>query len=122
MNDDIALLGLGTMGRKIVLLCLMSGFDVMVMSSSYETSKEHIEQIAKDLKSKVAKGQLKPEQVDSMLARLRLVGDLKDLAEVHFVIEAITEEVAANEALYWQIEPHLDKLLLSQMGYPVSST
>jgi 3-hydroxybutyryl-CoA dehydrogenase len=44
-----------------------------------------------------------------MLARLRLVGDLKNLAEVPFVIEAITEEVVAKEALYRQIEPHLNK-------------
>lgn len=106
-SELVAVIGLGTMGKKIVRLCLAHNLRVLTMSRTHESGMMHVAQIGQDLKAKVSKKQLSEEQVKLMLGNLRLVDDIKELGQASFVIEAISEEIAAKHDLYRRIEPHL---------------
>jgi len=105
----IAVIGLGTMGRKITSLVLAHNFRVLSMSRTPESGKRHLEQIRQELMARVSRKQLSEEQATSRLGNLRLVGEIKELGQASYVIETISEEIDAKLNLYHKIEPHLGK-------------
>jgi 3-hydroxybutyryl-CoA dehydrogenase len=104
-GDLVAVIGLGTMGRKIVRLCLAHNFRVLAMSRTPESGRRHLEQIRLDLMAKVSERHISEEQAESMLGGLQLISKLNELGQACFVIEAISEEVATKQNLYRKIEP-----------------
>jgi 3-hydroxybutyryl-CoA dehydrogenase len=108
-HTPVAVIGLGTMGRKIVRLLAASGFTVTTMSRNKESGLKHLDEIKKDVESKVSKGRLTREEADCTMSRIRLTDSHASLKDSMLVIEAVTEDVDAKISLYKQIEPFLPR-------------
>lgn len=106
-DETVAVIGMGTMGRKIILLCLSAGLNVLAMSRSRQSSEKHLTQIRNELQTRVAKGRMAQSDVDTMMQRIQVIGEPEMLSRADFVIEAVNEDLNIKRALYREIDTHL---------------
>ena len=106
-SDTVAVVGLGTMGRKIAELCLANGFHVIGASRTIESGRKAYEKLSLDLTRKAEKGKITPEAKNAMLSRIRLAENLSDLAEASIVIEAVNEDLQVKKDVYRKVEAHI---------------
>ena len=100
----IAIVGLGTMGAGIAQTFAAAGHTVLMFDGHLETLGSAPARIAAGLEPLVAKGKLAPPDRDALLARLRPVQTLDDLAPATLIIEAIAERIEAKQALFATLE------------------
>ena len=105
----VAIIGLGTMGRRIALLCLVNGHRVMATSRTPESTARSLDALRKELSRRVAKGKMTREQMDSLSSRISTMNDMSDLIRASVVIEAANENLELKRSIYRDIEPHLAK-------------
>lgn len=106
MKDIIGVLGTGTMGKSIGLLCLKSEKKVLVFSRSKASSDSFTKYIKENLDSKDL----------SLLDSLDFCYDLENLKNVNFIIEALIEDLDFKKDLFKK----LDKIIPS--GVVLSSS
>lgn len=100
----IGVIGAGTMGHGIAQICAVSGYDVTLVDITEELIQKGREKIALGLDKMVSKGKLTPQEKDQALGRIRGTIDLKDLRDVHFVIEAVSEKEALKLELFKKLD------------------
>jgi len=100
---SVAVIGAGTMGSNIALLFAISGFDVLVIESSEKVRKALRRKNEETLKELVKEGTVK-EKPEEVLLRIKAGRELKDIKEVDFVFEAITEDLHAKRKLLKELE------------------
>ena len=93
----IGVLGCGLMGHGITQVAAQSGYDVVVREVDQDRLDKGIGRIDKQLARAVEKGRM--EQADAEAARGRITPTLEygDLADSDIVIEAIVEDLAAQD-------------------------
>jgi len=99
-------IGAGQMGNGIAQVAAMSGLDVVMNDIKDEFVQRGITTITKFFDRGIEKGKLTQEQKEAVLGCIKPSIDLKDMADVDFVIEAATEQ----EDLKFQIFRHLDEI------------
>jgi 3-hydroxybutyryl-CoA dehydrogenase len=107
LNNVVAVIGMGTMGRKIAELCLANGFHVIASCRTAESSRTALERLSKDLTRKVERGKISHENESLMLSRFRLAEKSVDLAKASIVIEAVNEDIHVKKEAYKKIEEHI---------------
>lgn len=108
-SQVVAIIGLGTMGRRIALLCLVNGHRVMATSRTPESTARSLGALNKELARRVAKGKMTKEQMDLLSSRISRLEDFSDLSGAHVVIEAAPENLGLKREIYRAIEPHLEE-------------
>lgn len=96
--------GAGQMGNGIAQVAATAGLDVIMSDIKLEFAENGLANITKILGKNVNKGKISAEEKDAILNRIKITGDLKDMASADFVVEAATE----NEALKFQVFKDLD--------------
>ena len=106
MSDTpkVGVVGLGAMGAGIAQLAIEAGLETVGREVEPSRAEAARERIAHFLTRKVEKGQLEHASRDAALARLRLAGDLADLADCDVVIEAAFEDLAVKQQLFRELE------------------
>jgi 3-hydroxybutyryl-CoA dehydrogenase len=98
----IAVIGAGLMGHGLAQVFALAGHDVTIYDSSEAslgTVKERIATNLRDLGDD-------PHAVE----RVRPTGDLKDcLRDVHYVVEAVLEDLPLKQKLFAEIETHVHR-------------
>lgn len=107
VGGKVAIVGLGTMGRKIATMCLENDLSVVVLGRTAESGKAAIDRLTVDLKRKVENGKISLDRFSSMMSRIHLANGPKDLKGAFLVIEAVTEDVKIKKQVYERIEPHM---------------
>ncbi len=98
--------GAGQMGNGIAQVAAMSGLQVVMNDISDEFVQKGLNTIKKILSRSVDKGKMSQDEMDAVLGRIQTSVDLKDMANVDFVVEAATE----NEEIKFKIFRDLDEI------------
>ena len=88
----IGMLGAGMMGAGIAMSTAQAGINVVLLDTSVEAAEKGKAYAAKQWGKQVAKGRMKQDAVDAMLARIVPTVDYADLAGCELVVEAVFEK------------------------------
>lgn len=100
----LGVVGAGTMGAGIAQVAAAAGYSVRLFDAAEGAAKTALDGIDVSLSRLVAKGKKTADDVAALLARIEPVGDLRDLAGVSLVVEAIVEDLAAKTSLFAALE------------------
>jgi len=98
--DIFGVVGAGTMGNGIAQVAARAGFEVVLRDVSDEFLGRGMRAIDGSLQRDVDKGRLKEEEKREIVGRIRITTGIADLAGAGFVVEAITENLAAKQELF----------------------
>lgn len=99
----VAVIGLGLMGRSIAACLLAAGHRVTGVTNNLAgsgTVPQRIRELLEEMRSE----RLLDEDVDSVLARFTLAGDLTPAADAIIVFESVTEELTLKKQLLHDAE------------------
>jgi len=96
--------GAGQMGNGIAQVAAMSGLNVVMNDISEEFVQKGLDNIAKLLSRSVEKGKMTAEDKDATLRRIKTCVDLKNMADVDFVVEAATEREDLKFEIFRDLE------------------
>ncbi|GGJ35018.1 3-hydroxyacyl-CoA dehydrogenase family protein [Streptomyces brasiliensis] len=103
--DRILVIGAGTMGAQIGLVCALAGFETAV----YDLAETALDRARTELEERTAraveKGRLSEAERDAAFARLRFGTDLTGpAAKADFVIEAAVERLDVKRKLFAELD------------------
>lgn len=96
----VAIIGAGTMGSGIALCALNAGYRVDLLELSGDALEAGLARIYRELESDVRRQHLRPDQRDTILARLTPTKDFDVVSEADLVVEAIIEDLSAKQRLF----------------------
>jgi 3-hydroxybutyryl-CoA dehydrogenase len=102
--EKLGVVGCGLMGSGIAQTAAQAGLRVPVRDVSTELLDKGFANIDKSLARLVQKGSLAAADRDAARARLQKTTKLEDLAGCDFIIEAITEQLAAKKELFGALD------------------
>jgi 3-hydroxyacyl-CoA dehydrogenase/enoyl-CoA hydratase/3-hydroxybutyryl-CoA epimerase len=95
----VGVIGAGLMGAGIANAAASVGMEVVLIDRSQEAAEGGKAKIAKSLGDQVAKGRMKGDARDALLARIQATGDYSALKGVDLVVEAVFEDRNAKNAV-----------------------
>lgn len=122
--SSVAVLGAGTMGRRIAALLASAGLDVLLLNRASE-GKDKNASVKAAFKSLLTDAPT-PYYTEKALRRITLGNfdeDLPKISEVDLIIEAIREDLNDKRALFSQVEAYLNPKTIvasNTSGLPVS--
>ncbi|WP_433566157.1 3-hydroxyacyl-CoA dehydrogenase NAD-binding domain-containing protein [Nocardia sp. CA-151230] len=104
----VGILGAGMMGAGIAYVTAKAGIDVSLKDISLEAAQKG-KAYSENLEAKaLAKGRTTEEKSRALLARIQPTADVKDLAGVDFIVEAVFENTELKYKVFAEIEDIVD--------------
>src|SRR4051812_17598347 len=103
-DDDVAVIGSGTMGAGIAEVAARAGHAVRLHDIRPNAAARAVADLARRLDRDVARGRLERSGADDVLARGRVVERLDDLAGCGVVVEAVAEDLEVKRTLLRAVE------------------
>ena len=101
----VGVVGMGTMGSQIGIVCARGGFQTIMVDLSEERVGKGLNSIKSFLSNQVKKGKMKSEEVDRILSLIGTTTDLtKGLSNVDLVIEAVFEDIKVKKDLFKKMD------------------
>jgi 3-hydroxybutyryl-CoA dehydrogenase len=100
----IGVIGAGTMGNGIAQVFTQSGLDVRLVDAAMPALDRARGTIEKSLGRFVEKGKMTADARDASLSRLSVGTDVDALADVDYVVEAISEDEQVKRALFARLD------------------
>lgn len=109
MNIDqikqITVVGSGTMGSQIAMVCALAGYHVTLQDINEESLAKAKQSLQSHMQRRVEKGKCSQDQVDQAFDRLRFLSSLEEaVKETDFVIEAIVEKLDVKRAFFAEVD------------------
>ena len=104
MAEIIGVIGAGTMGNGIAQVAARAGYIVIMRDIQEEFLQRGLTNISKSLNRDVAKARLTEEEKQSILGRITTTTAFEPLRDAAFVIEAITEDLAAKREVFIKLD------------------
>lgn len=102
--QHVLVIGAGTMGSQIALVCALAGLEVALTDRDPDALTLAETDLRDRMARQVAKGRRTPAEVDEAFARLHLDTDLPSLTDVDLVIEAVVEKLEVKRALFAELD------------------
>jgi 3-hydroxybutyryl-CoA dehydrogenase len=107
---QVSVIGMGTMGSQIGIVCARAGFQTMMLDISDEEAKAGLERIRSFLNNRQQKGKLEIGAVDKILSLISADSDVaKGLSAADLVIEAVFEDVEVKKQMFKIMDAHSPK-------------
>ena len=105
-GKKVLVVGGGTMGQGIALVCALSGYGTTVVDlpAALPRTRAGIE---KSLADRVKKGRMSAAEMQGFLSSIRMEEGLDAAADADWIIEAIVETLDAKKALFAEIEKRM---------------
>jgi 3-hydroxybutyryl-CoA dehydrogenase len=101
----VGVVGMGTMGSQIGIVCARGGFQTVLVDISEEIITKGLNAIKAFLNSQVKKGKMKDEEINRVLSLISTTTDLtKALSDVELVIEAVFEDMDVKKELFKKMD------------------
>jgi 3-hydroxybutyryl-CoA dehydrogenase len=100
----IGVIGAGTMGHGIALVCAKAGFDVHLHDIKEEFVKKGITSIEKFIDKSVEKGKMTAEDKKNILAKIHGTTSIENLKDADVIIEAIVEETKMKKDVFQKLD------------------
>ena len=104
MIETIGIVGAGTMGNGIAQSAARAGLSVVMHDVTEELVARGLSTIDKSLQRDVDKQRLSGEEKRGIISRIKPTTRLADLSSTEFVVEAVTENLAAKSDLFRQLD------------------
>lgn len=113
--DRVGVVGCGQMGAGIAEICALAGLDVVVVSSSPDSSKNGRIRLERSLARAVAKSRTTAHEAAQALDRIAFETTFDTLAGCHLVVESVVEDEPTKLQVLRQIDEVLpeDALIAS---------
>ena len=103
--NNVCVVGMGTMGSQIGIVCARGGFRTILVDLSEESIKKGLGSIKSFLSSQVRKERMKGEEMEEVLSLITTTTDLaKALSDVTLVIEAVLEDIDVKKGLFKKMD------------------
>jgi 3-hydroxybutyryl-CoA dehydrogenase len=103
--NKVGVVGMGTMGSQIGIVCARGGFQTIMVDISEEIITRGFNAITSFLNSQVKKGKMKDEEMNWVLSLISTTTDLtKALSDVELVIEAVFENMDVKKELFKKMD------------------
>ncbi|MGH7247757.1 MAG: 3-hydroxybutyryl-CoA dehydrogenase, partial [Pseudomonadota bacterium] len=100
----IGVIGAGQMGAGIAQVAAQAGIGVVMNDVSADLVARGLKTIAGNFDRMVQRGRLKPEECERAMARVSGATELRQMAAVDFVIEAVVESEDAKIAIFQALD------------------
>ncbi len=100
----IGVVGAGTMGHGIALVCAHHGYDVVLQDLTEDLVKKGHAAIERFCDKSVEKGKMTAEQKTALLAKIGTTTALERFADCDLVIEAIVENPTVKKELFAKLD------------------
>ena len=104
MSELIGVVGAGTMGNGIAQVAARAGCEVVLRDVKEEFLERGMKAINSSLQRDVDKERLQEEEKRAVVGRIRTTTALSDLSGAGFVIEAISENLEAKQAVFRELD------------------
>lgn len=96
-HQRIGIIGAGLMGTGLAHSAALAGLDAVLIDATLERAQAAKANLAAEFSKRVAKGRMKQDKADALLARIHPAGDYAALANCSLVIEAVFEDQALKK-------------------------
>ena len=103
-NDEIGVLGAGTMGSGIAYAFAQAGYDVVLRTRKQTTLDKAMAYMKKTLDKQVAKGKMEQAKADEIYARVTPATELEAVADADFILETIAEDLKIKEEIFAELD------------------
>lgn len=103
-DSIIAVIGAGTMGAGIAQVAAKARHQVLLFDVAEGAAQKGIESTRKGLEKLVQRKRITQSEVDALIARIKPITDINDLAPADLVIEAIVEKLEVKQTLFGLLE------------------
>jgi 3-hydroxybutyryl-CoA dehydrogenase len=101
----VGIIGMGTMGSQIGIVCARGGFQTMMADLSRDLIEKGLSSIKSFLNGQVKKGKMTGEETGKILSLIGTTTDLtKALSDVSLVIEAAFEDMDVKKELFKKMD------------------
>jgi len=100
----VGVIGCGTMGNGIVIVCAQSGYQVVVSEINDQLLNKGLASINSFLTKSVEKGKLSQQDRDSALARIKGTTNTQDFSDCDLVIEAAVENMDLKKKIFVEVD------------------
>ena len=100
----VGVIGCGTMGNGIVIVCAQSGYQVVVSEINDQLLNKGLASINSFLTKSVEKGKLSQPDRDSTLARIKGTTNTQDFSDCDLVIEAAIENMDLKKKIFAEVD------------------
>ncbi|GEA18092.1 3-hydroxyacyl-CoA dehydrogenase family protein [Moorella sp. E306M] len=102
---EIAVLGTGTMGHGIALLCALAGYQVRLFGRSEDSLNRGFRNIRSGLELLAKGGLVEASRTEGVMTNIKGFTTLAEaVTGVDFVIEAIVEDLAVKQGVFREVE------------------
>jgi 3-hydroxyacyl-CoA dehydrogenase len=102
--NSVAILGAGTMGSGIAMVCANAGIPVVLKDSDQAALDRGLANIRKNYATSVKRGRFTQEQVDERMKRIQPTLAWDDFSNADLVIEAVFEGMALKKEVFAHID------------------
>lgn len=102
--NKVAVIGAGTMGSQIAMVCSLAGYPVTLQDVSAESLEKAKDFLDMQMEKRIKKGRLAAEEVKSAFQRISFTTSLEELTESDLVIEAIVEKLDVKRELFKKLD------------------
>ena len=102
---NVCVVGMGTMGSQIGIVCARAGFNTTMVDVSTERVEIGLQNIRSFLNGQLKKQKLDQHSMDEILERIQASINLREaVAEANIVIEAVFEDVHMKKEIFKEID------------------
>jgi len=105
--NQVAVIGAGSMGHGIAQILAMAGLGVSMTDVNREFTQKGYDRIKWSLQKFVEKRTIRQDEMDTALARIKLVDGYADtVSNADFVIEVAPEDLALKKKIFSEVDAH----------------
>lgn len=98
---NVAVIGMGTMGSQIGIVCARAGFKTLMVDTSPDLAEKGLESIRSFFGKQVKKGKMTEEEMQNILSNIDTTTNLGEaLSDAHLVIEAVYEDIEVKREVF----------------------
>lgn len=103
--QKVAVLGAGSMGHQISMLCALGGYDTYLQDINEKALDQAKLTLEKRMKDWVKKGKLTEDEKKAAFSKLQLTTDFETaVAEADLVIEAVVEKLDVKREVFFKLD------------------
>jgi 3-hydroxybutyryl-CoA dehydrogenase len=102
--NTICVIGMGTMGSQIGVVCARAGFKTLMVEVTDERVRKGMDSIYSFLKGQEKKGKIGRESADQALSLIREGTDIAAASGADLVIEAVHEDMEAKKEVFRKLD------------------
>jgi 3-hydroxybutyryl-CoA dehydrogenase len=101
----VCIVGMGTMGSQIGIVCARGGFETSMLDTSEQQVEKGLNNIKSFLKGQVKKKKMEQEMADRVLSLIKTGTGLPEaVSGVDLVIEAVNEDIDLKRAVFKELD------------------